>query len=168
MSEHDINDLFYQFCLTGEGDIAAILASIFQREGGCQQLHDFIFNNKELPALGEHFLAQFKLRVNTNSLLRRFMEQFANELGFDNFSDYFDAQQARFPSQSLVCSFTLGLGTDQEHAGIGKRICNANRPVLRQPSNATAATLGGECKYRMKNIHCFLFRHTYSYFTLTN
>jgi len=150
MSEQDINAPFYQFCLTGEGDIAALQASIFQREGGCHELHDFIFNNKELPALREHFLAQFKRRVNTNSLLRRFMEQFANELGFDNFSDYFDAQQARFPSQSLVYSFTLGLGTDQEHAGIGKRIRNANRPVLRQPSNATAATLGGECKkYRM-------------------
>jgi len=142
MSEQDINAPFYQFCLTGEGDIAALQASIFQREGGCHELHDFIFNNKELPALREHFLAQFKRRVNTNSLLRRFMEQFANELGFDNFSDYFDAQQARFPSQSLVYSFTLGLGTDQEHAGIGKRIRNANRPVLRQPSNATAATLG--------------------------
>ena len=136
----DMNERFFSFCKKGEGrdGIATVLTHILQREGGWQGLHRFIFENDAFPHLGAHFLESFNSCMDSKSCVG-FIEQFANELGFDNIYDYFDEEQKNSTFQ-LTYSVMLGLGTETDHEGIGKKIRNALR-YIPKPSE----TLDGEC-----------------------
>jgi hypothetical protein len=124
---------------------AAHLANLFTALGGCQQLHNFLYNNSNHPFLGAHYLSKITHLLKHNGIslqasLQAYMEEFAATAGYKNVPSYEQEQP------TVTRSLKYGFGEPNDQKGndndidIQKALGNAFAALSKKAKQAATAT----------------------------